>query len=125
MEISYIYEDFIRDKGISLSLINLGSNEFALYFDDAMSALELLKKEKAIILGGDVLVDNNEELMYAYQQWGGEYTYLNWYFECNNNDLIQCYLESYNWAKEKLNEIKRISDQFKAICLIVFVVKSN
>lgn len=125
MEISCIYEDFIRDKGISLSLINPSSNEFALYFDDAMSALELLKKEKVIILGGDVLVDNNEELMYAYQQWGGEYAYLNWYFECNNNDLIQCYLESYNWAKEKLNEIKRISDEFKAICLIVFVVKSN
>ncbi|EOE6710127.1 hypothetical protein ACKSBH_002577 [Acinetobacter baumannii] len=125
MEINSTYSEFIKDKGVSLSLINPGSNEFALYFDDTMSALELLKIEKAIILGGDVLVDKNDELMYAYQQWGGEYAYLNWYFECNNNDLTQCYLESYNWTKEKLNEIKRIIDQFKAISLIVFVVKSS
>ncbi|WP_284119377.1 hypothetical protein [Acinetobacter seifertii] len=123
MEIINKYNDLIENKGISLSLINSGSDEFALYFNDAINSLELLENEKAIIFGGDVLIEEDGELMYAYQQWGGEYIYLNWYFECK--DISRCYLESYNYAKERLNEIKRISDQFRSTCLIVFVVDFN
>jgi len=117
------YNDLIENKGVSLSLINSGSDEFALYFNDAINSLELLKNEKAIIFGGDVLIEEDGELMYAISTMGGEYIYLNWYFECK--DISRCYLESYNYAKERLNEIKRISDQFRSTCLIVFVVDFN
>jgi len=122
MESEYTYSCLLADRGIPLSLINPGSTEVALYFDDALMALEMHKKNKTIILGGDVLIEKGGELMYVYQLWGNEYIYLNWYFKPNQNNLSDCYMASHEAALKNLCEIKKISDQFKTTCLIVFVI---
>ncbi len=60
-------------KGIYLE--NIGINEYALTKKQALFILELCKKEKVGILGGDILELVNNEI---------KYTYSNWY--CNRNE---------------------------------------
>ncbi|MGC4059178.1 MAG: Imm40 family immunity protein [Chitinophagaceae bacterium] len=77
MENSYL--SFVKLNGRQLSEINPGSDEIALGVDNALKALELLKENQIAVLGGDILTEENGELIYAYQLWGEEYQYLNWY----------------------------------------------
>lgn len=113
------YFDFLKTKGRSLS----ESNEVALLFDDALIALEILKKNNIEILGGDILWENNGKLIYAYQLWGDKYQCLNWYCDQENDESKEHYLERcYNTAKENMISVHDISEKFKNKCYIVFVV---
>ncbi|MEM7110017.1 MAG: Imm40 family immunity protein [Bacteroidota bacterium] len=78
------YLDLVKSKGRPLREINPGSDEIALDIDEALAAIEILKGNELPILGGDILSTDSGKLIYAYQFWGSEYHYLNWY--CNELD---------------------------------------
>lgn len=103
------YLNFIKKVGISMADINLGSNEIAINIEDSLKAIELLKEEEIEILGGDILVEVDERLVYAYQCLGEEYIYLNWFYEEVENDSYRVNVnKSYFVAKEKINIAKKI-----------------
>ncbi len=52
----------------------LGVNEFAWDFTNVFEAIEILKQKKIAIIGGDVLVNNNGEIDYAYVFWSVDKT---------------------------------------------------
>lgn len=117
------YIDFLRKKGNPLSEINPGSDEIALTVSDALQALELLRESQTVILGGDILSDENSKFIYAYQLWGEEYQCLNWYCDKNNNESQADYLHrSYEEAKESIANANRIAEKLKRKCYIVFVI---
>jgi hypothetical protein len=117
------YFDFIRLKGRPLAEINPGSNEFALKFNDALEAIELLKDSEQPILGGDILSDNLNTLGYAYQIWGSEYHCLNWYCEKVDKESQNAYcIRSYEIAKDSINKANEIAKKLGKSSYIVFVV---
>ncbi|GAA4454998.1 Imm40 family immunity protein [Rurimicrobium arvi] len=120
MENSYL--SFVKQNGRQLSEINPGSEEIALDIKNALKALELLKENQIAVLGGDILTEENDELIYAYQLWGGEYQYLNWYCDQNPNESDEEYLQrSYAKSIEGISDAVKIADKFRAKCYIVFV----
>lgn len=117
------YLNFIKEKGRPVSEINPGSDEIALTIDDALQAIELLKDNQTAILGGDILSEDNGELIYAYQLWGEEYHYLNWYCDRIDNENDDNYLKrSYNIAKEGITNASKMAERFNKKCYIVFVI---
>lgn len=101
MENTLSYLNFLKEKGRPLSEINPGSDEIALAVDDALQAIELLKDNQTAILGGGILSEDSGELIYAYQLWGEEYHYLNWYCDRIDNEREDDYLKrSYTLAQE-------------------------
>ena len=119
-----IYLNFLREKGRILSEINPGSDEIALTVEDALQALELIKDSKEIILGGDILSEDNNELIYAYQLWGEEYHVLNWCCYRTSNESKDAYLKkSYDIAKESITNANEIAGKLKRKCFIVLVTE--
>ncbi len=117
------YIDFLIEKGKPLSDINPGSDEIALTVSDALQALELLRESQTVILGGDILSDENSKLIYAYQLWGEEYQCLSWCCDKNNKESQADYLQrSYQLAKEGIANANRIAEKLKRKCYIVFVI---
>lgn len=124
MENTLSYLNFIKEKGRPLSEINPGSGEIALAVDDALQAIELLKENQTAILGGDILSEDSGELVYAYQLWGEEYHYLNWYFDRIDNESKDDYLKrSYILAKEGIANAHTTAERLKNKCYIVFVTE--
>ncbi len=118
------YLDFLKEKGRPLSEINPGSDEIALVLEDAIRALELIKESAEIIVGGDILSEENNELIYAYQLWGEEYHYLNWCCDRGNNESKESYLKrSYDVAKESIANANKAAEKLKKKCYIVFVTE--
>lgn len=118
------YLDFLKEKGKPLSEINPGSDEIALTVNDALQAFELLKDSQTAILGGDILSEDNNELIYAYQLWGEEYQYLNWYCDKNDNESRAHYLQrSYVLAQEGIVHANETAEKLKKKCYIVFVTE--
>lgn len=118
------YLDFLKEKGKPLSEINPGSDEIALTVSDALEALELLRDSQTAILGGDILSEENNGLIYAYQFWGEEYQYLNWYCDKNDNESRTDYLRrSYLLAKEGITNANKTAEQLEEKCYIVFVTE--
>lgn len=118
------YTSFLKENGKPLSEINPGSNEFALTVSDALHALELLKESQTVILGGDVLSEENGRLVYAYQLWGEQYIYLNWF--CDKHDIesqIEYCMRSYEVAKESIYKTIDVSKQLEMVSYIVLVVQ--
>lgn len=119
-----IYRDFLKEKGKPLSEINPGSDEIALTIEDALQALELIRDSEEIILGGDILSEVNNELIYAYQLWGEEYHVLNWCCDRTSNESKEAYLKrSYDIAKESITNANKIAEKLKKKCYIVFVTE--
>jgi hypothetical protein len=116
------YLDFLKEKGRPLSEINPGSSEIALTVSDALQALELLKDSQTIILGGDILSEEDNELIYAYQLWGQEYHVLNWYLPTEDYEEKD-YLKSYDLAREGITSANKVAEKFKKKCYIVFVTE--
>ena len=108
-----------------LSEINPGCDEIALTVEDALQALELIKDSKIIILGGDILSEDNNELIYAYQLWGEEYHVLNWFCDrTTSNESKDAYLKrSYDIAKESITNANEIAGKLKRKCFIVLVTE--
>jgi hypothetical protein len=118
------YLDFLKEKGRPLSEINPGSNERALTVNDALQALELLIDSRTAILGGDILSEENNDLVYAYQLWGKEYHYLNWYCDKSGNESSENYLQrSYVLAREGIANANKTAEKLKRNCYIVFVIE--
>jgi hypothetical protein len=112
--------NFIKAKGRPLSEINPGSDEMALTVEDALQALELIKDSKLIILGGDILSEENNELIYAYQLWGQEYHVLNWYLTTEDYEKKD-YFKSYVLAREGIANANKTAEKLKKKCYVVFV----
>jgi len=118
------YFNFIKEKGKPLSEINPGSDELALTVSDALQALDLLRESQTVVLGGDILSEKNEELIYAYQLWGDEHQYLNWYCDRIDNESKASYLQrSYELAREGITNANKTAEQLKKKCYIVFVTE--
>ena len=114
---------FIRERGRPLSEINPGSDELALSVDDALEAVELLRDTQTIIFGGDILSNESDILIYAYQQWGSEYHYLNWSCEKMDNENQPEYCNrSYDVARESIIKAKEVADRLGKIGFIVLVI---
>ncbi len=117
------YLNFIKTKGRPLSEINPGSDEYALNIEDTLSAINLLKESQIAILGGDILSEKNNKLIYAHQYWGAEYHSLNWYCEKSDGETQTEYVyRSYFIATQNINKAAEIANKLDRICLIVFVV---
>ena len=115
---------FIKEKGLSLSEINPGSDEVALTVNDALHALDLLHGSEIVVLGGDILSRKKDgKLVYAYQLWGDEYHYLSWYCSKIDSENLEDYVKrSHMAAKES---IKNAGDMAKCLgkkCYIVIVI---
>jgi hypothetical protein len=118
------YINFIKEKGKPLSDINPGSDELALAVSDALQALDLLRDSQTVVLGGDVLSEENNKLIYAYQLWGDEWQYLNWYCDRMDGEEKADYLQrSYELAREGIVNANKTAEQFKNKCYIVFVTE--
>ena len=118
------YLIFLEKKGISLSIINPGSEEKALLIEDSLQVINLLKDEKIAILGGDILSEINGKLIYAYQLWGSEYISLNWYCDEIPNENRDTYLNrSYEIAKKTIIEVNAIADNLNKKCYVVLVTE--
>ncbi|MDO8897044.1 MAG: Imm40 family immunity protein [Bacteroidales bacterium] len=119
-----LYLDFLKEKGKPLSEINPGSDEIALTVRDALHALDLLKVSQIAILGGDVLSGESNELIYAYQVWGEEYLYLNWYCDKAVNENKADYLQrSYLLAREGIIKANKTAEKLRKECYIVLVIE--
>lgn len=118
------YIELLENKGKKLLVINPGSYESALEYQDAFKALELLDKNKTPILGGDILtVNTKNELSYAYQDWGEKYISLNWYCEKLPEEENQIYIcRSLEKARLSIEKAKKIADLLNKPCYIVFVI---
>lgn len=118
------YLDFLKEKGKPLSEINPGSDEIALTVSEALQALELLQDNQVAILGGDILSEENNELIYAYQLWGDRYQYLNWYCDQYDNESREDYMQrSYILAKEGISNANKTAERLNQKCYIVFVIE--
>ncbi|MBN9352264.1 MAG: hypothetical protein J0H55_16410 [Chitinophagaceae bacterium] len=123
MESISTYLNLLKEKGIPLSEINPGSDEVALTVNDALQALDLLRNSKTAILGGDILSEENNELIYAYKLWGEEYQYLNWYCNKDDNESKIDYLQrSYVAARDGIINASKKAEQLNRKCYIVFVI---
>jgi hypothetical protein len=119
-----LYLNFLKEKGRPLFEINPGSDEIALTVSDALQALELLKDSETTILGGDILSEESNELIYAYQLWGEEYQYLNWYCDRIDNESKEDYVKrSYILAREGITNANTTAEKLKKKCYIVFIVE--
>ena len=117
------YLAFLKLNGKSLSETDLGSNETALSAEDALKAIQLLEESSIPILGGDVLSIRSGNIAYAYQIWGEEYIYLNWYCEKLENESNVIYSQrSYEVARKAIDEAVKTSKKLNENCLIVLVV---
>lgn len=118
------YLDFLKEKGKPLSEINPGSDEVALTARDALQALELLRESQTIILGGDIVSEENNKLIYAYQLWGEAYHCLNWSFDRSESESPEENLEkSYLLAKKNISSAYKTAEQLKRKCYIVLVIE--
>ena len=117
------YLEFITLNGRPLSDINIGSDEIATDVNIALEAIEILKNNNTPILGGDVLTTKLGQLKYAYQVWGDEYIYLEWYCEKKLDESKNEYLlRSYNFAIESIKRASIVSQKFDMDCFIVLVI---
>lgn len=123
MQLESNYKDFIKSRGIPLSEINPGSSELALSVEDALFAIELLDNSQTIILGGDIISNQNGNLGYAIHLWGYDYHYLNWYCDRLEREIENEYrLRSYIVAKESIGAAHLIAKKMKSVCYIALVV---
>lgn len=106
------YLNFIQRKGIALSEINPGSNEYALKLYDVLSAIELLEISETAVLGGDILSDESGKLRYTYE---------NWYCQRQDNEEDADYSKrSCLIAREYINKlINREDDENQYAVLVI------
>ena len=117
------YLGFLNQKGRALS-VDYQSEEKALSVEDALQAIELLSEEAIAIYGGDILTEADGELFYAYDIWGKEYHYLNWYCDKLDDEDRANYLQrSYDKAKEGIIKAKKAADRLGKKCYIVLVTE--
>jgi hypothetical protein len=118
------YFQFIRKNGKPLSEINPGSDEQALTVSDAFKAIDLLKDSNTGILGGDIISEENNKLVYAYQLWGQEYHCLNWYCSERNSDESDAdyALRSHAIAKSGIIKANETAEKLQRKCYIVLVI---
>lgn len=60
-------ETFLKERGIPLS--SMGLADYAVSFQDAEQLVELAKKNRVIILGGDVYEKVGHKISIAYMNW--------------------------------------------------------
>nr|WP_310590546.1 hypothetical protein [Dyadobacter sp. CY323] len=98
----------------------------ALTVDDALDAVTLLQGTSTAIFGGDILTENNGNLIYAYQLWGEEYIYLNWYCDPLSGESKSAYSQrSHKMAIESIKLANDIAEHLKNKCLVVLVIDVN
>lgn len=118
------YNEYVKNKGIPMSVMNPGSNEIALNVEDALWAILLLRRALIPILGGDIVTkDKNGELSYAFHDWGEYYIYLNFYCNIESNESNELYVNrSHDIAKRGILEADKVAKQLGKECYIVLIV---
>ncbi len=114
------YLDFLKSKGRPLMEINPGSEDLALYANDALNAVELLNGTQIGIVGGDIMSIDGDRLDYAMQIWGIKYHCLTWSCEYLKNESKAKYiLRSHKMAKESIYKAIECAKEVEKECLIV------
>jgi hypothetical protein len=117
------YLDFLKSRGKTLAEINPGSDEFAFGYSDALRAIQLLGNAGVPILGGDILTEKSGELVYAYQDWGKEYIYLNWYCKKIEDESESEYVNrSHLVAEESIEKANTIAKYLGEVFYVVIVI---
>lgn len=83
----------------------LGVQDIAFSPSQADNVLDILRDNKVLILGGDILVESEGRMKFSYE---------NWYSESED------YLETYNTAKKYLTDCKKRHVGQKYLVIIVF-----
>lgn len=112
--------NFIKRNG--KSMLDIGINDYVLNFDDSISALNLFNEESINILGGDIYLEIENELVLAYKIWGSKYHFINWYCQKNRFESNEEYQKrSVILAKENILNVNEIAKSFNHECYINFV----
>lgn len=77
------YQQFIKERGMPLKE-TLGVNEVAFNRNDALSLLEIMKELKMPVLGGDVIIVDDQGAV--------SYTHDNWHYDRISNDTHEAYV---------------------------------
>ena len=119
------YAAYLKQNGKPLSETNPGSHEIALTGRNALFALDILKTDHEIILGGDILSEEDNQLVYAYQLWGQEYHDLSWYFTSNENESKEINAKRSNdLAVESVINACKVAETLRKECYIVLIIDS-
>lgn len=120
------YLDFISKVGRPILEIDSDCQEIALSVEDALIAIEILKDNNTVILGGDIFLEEKGKLVHAIHNLGYDYHYLNWYCNKIENEIFENYLKrSYDSAKRSIISAEEIIKGFGKRCFIVLVIKEG
>ncbi len=109
MTASEEFDELLRKSGISLA--SLGIRETGLLRSDALTAVEILRRARLPILGGDVYFRRERQIVVAYA---------NWYAEAKPSEDYETYLNrSWDIAEQYVQKFPVTSD---AEALFVIVV---
>lgn len=116
------YLDFLYTKGKTLVFVpneTLENPSYALSLDDALDAIEILRKAKAAIVCYDfyVLCDDST-FAYDFHIWGSQYYQVYKCERCDNETFLNYCERSYSKAiKDILNE-KMLAEKFGSVCYV-------
>jgi hypothetical protein len=73
-----------------------------------------------------MVMSSEGKLIYAYQLWGPEYQYLNWYCMPLEDETYESFLKnSVQAASRGINEAVQIANKLNSNCYIVLVVDNE
>ncbi|MCE6988168.1 hypothetical protein [Dyadobacter sp. CY323] len=119
------YLKFLKEKGRPLNPSYSESLEIALNIEECLTAIDILNRADVLILGGEILTENNGQLIYAIHKWGYEYSYLNWSVDRKEvNESVKTYIsESHRKARECILAANEVADRLKNKCFVVLVTE--
>ncbi len=119
------YIEFMSTKGKTIPKVSGDIKSRAFLVDDSLEAIELLEKERSLILGGEILTsDENNDLRYAIHEWGPEYVYLNWSIPSKEDHPDVNYLElGYSLARKSTQEARIAATRLGRDCYIWLITE--
>ena len=118
------YLEFAREKGKMAPDVYGDADYWALSIEDALSAVKILRDDNVLIVGGDILSeDDSGKLGYAMHLWGEKYCYLGWSVsekkELSETNYIK---NSHDLAVEKIIEANKIASELNKKCYVVLTI---
>ena len=97
------YIELMKTRGVYLKPYTDGI-ETAFYAKDVFYVIDCLDYEKYIILGGDILIMNNDEVKYTYDNWfyNGDKSLTIDCIQKKSIEITKYYLEKYNLEENNL-----------------------
>lgn len=118
------YLEFVKEKGKMAPEVYGEADYWALSIEDALDAVKILEDNNVLIIGGDVLSeDDSGRLRYAMHLWGEKYCYLGWSVSDKKGlSEIDSIKNSHSLAMEKIIEANKIAHELNKKCYVVLTV---